>query len=95
MSIAIRKINTYRDGGSIGIDCFIAYNGKIIEGNQPLITIDYSLPRTETYGEWFIGWKHKGGKMITDENLKTLIKEEFKSHIEQEQIILERISKNE
>lgn len=93
MSVLIKSINRYRDGGTIGIDCWISYCGEILEGEPPLITIDYSIG-SESKGEWFFGWKHKGGKEITDEDFKKYVIKGIEEHIQQENSVLSKIKEN-
>lgn len=87
MSVLIKSINRYRDGGTIGIDCWISYCGEILEGESPLITIDYSV-RSEEQGKWFFGWRDKGGKEITDEDFKKYVIKGLEEHIQSENSIL-------
>lgn len=90
MSVLVKSINRYRDGGTIGIDCWISYCGEILEGEPPLITIDYSISSEEP-GKWFFGWKDKGGKEITDEEFKKYVIQGIDEHIKYESSTLAKI----
>lgn len=90
MSVIIKNISRYRDGGTIGIDCWISYCGEILEGESPLITIDHSIG-SEEQGKWFFGWKDKGGKEITDEDFKKYVIKGLEEHIQQENSILSKL----
>ena len=72
-------IDTYFDGGTIGITGKMNDCSEIDNSMSPIITIDYSI-RTDTPGSWYNGWKSKGGKLITDKTIisEVLSKIEFK-----------------
>lgn len=90
MSVIIKNINHYRDGGTISIDCWISYRGEILQGESPLITIDYSIG-SDTHGDWYFGWKNKGGKMIEDQEFKDYVVKGIEEHIQLESNVLNRI----
>lgn len=90
MSVLIKSINRYQDGETIGIDCWISYCGEILEGEPPLITIENSID-SENKGEWYFGWKHKGGKLIDDVDFKQYVIKGIEEHIQQENSILNKI----
>lgn len=90
MSVLIKNISNYRDGGTIGIDCWISYRGEILEGESPLITIDYSIG-SNTHGDWYFGWKNKGGKAIEDQEFKEYVIKGIEEHIQSENSILHKV----
>jgi len=93
MSIVVKNINHYLDGGSIGIDCWISYRGEIFEGEPPLITIDNSMG-SDTSGEWFFGWKDKGGRMIEDKEFKEHVFKGIEEYIKTENVVLSKIKES-
>lgn len=90
MSVIIKNITHYADGNSIGIDCWISYRGEIFEGEPPLITIDNSTGNG-TNGEWFFGWKDKGGRIIEDKEFKEYVVKGLEEYIKSENSILGKI----
>lgn len=91
--IVIRKIDKYRDGGTIGIEAYVSRNDiekyGLIE-SQPMITIDYAIG-TKTEGHWYNGFRNKGAKPISDEELKNKVINEIEKMIEREQFIINEI----
>ena len=84
MSVIIYNIDTYRDGGTIGIWATIRWNDeKYSHTNEPTITIDYSVSSksNNTEGNWYWGWKDAGGVLILNEALKDKVKYETYEHI--------------
>lgn len=82
--ILIHNIDTYRDGGTVGIWATIRWNDeKYSHTNEPTITIDYSISAKSqnTEGNWYWGWKDKGGVLIQNEELKDSVKFEIYQHI--------------
>jgi len=90
MSVLIKNITHYADGDSIGIDCWISYRGEIFEGEPPLITIDNSMGNG-TNGEWFFGWKDKGGRIIEDKEFKEYVVKGIEEYIKTENTTLVKI----
>ena len=91
--IVIRNIDSCRDGGTITIDAYISKSEMEeygLEWINPLITIDYSI-KTTTEGEWFNGFKSKGGKHITNTKLKNMVIMELEVMIEGEQLLINRL----
>jgi hypothetical protein len=88
--IIIKKIDTFRDGGSIGIDAWISSTENIsLEPNFPLITIDLSFP--DGGGSWYNGWRREGGTKIENEEFKAKVIKAIEEHIAREQQILNTI----
>lgn len=94
MSIIIKKIDTLRDGGTICIDAWIHYNGETIEGESPVVSIDYSI-NTDTEGQWYLGLKSKGGKLLTDENLKKELVQETEEYLKRQTSIVNKIKESQ
>jgi len=91
--IVIRKIDTFRDGGTIGIDTYVSKNIQEKYGLvecQPMITIDYAAG-TKTEGQWYNGFRNKGGKLISDEVLKKEVITEIEKMIQREQFLINKI----
>lgn len=91
--IVIRKIDTFRDGGTIGIDTYVSKNIQEKYGLvecQPMITIDYAAG-TKTEGQWYNGFRNKGGKLITDDTLKNEVIIEIEKMIQREQFLINKI----
>lgn len=91
--IVIKKIDTFRDGGTIGIDAYFSKNFKekyMLAECQPMITIDYAAG-TKTEGQWYNGIKNRGGKLINDEVLKNEVINEIEKMIEKEQFLINKI----
>lgn len=85
--IIIKKMNTYRDGGSIGIDAWMSSGeNEDLKPCNPLITIDRSFPDGD--GEWYNGWKKDGGSKIEDREFKSKVISAIEDHIAQELRIL-------
>lgn len=83
--ILIKDIQSYRDGGTIGIWTIyripdFGYTSVITD--EPTITIDYSMPNGT--GEWYLGWKNKGGKLIEDNIFKAKVLKAIHDKIDQE-----------
>ena len=81
--ILIHNIDTYRDGGTIGIWATIRWNDeKYPHTNEPTITIDYSISSksNNTEGGWYLGFK-KDGVLIQNEALKDKVKYEIYQYI--------------
>lgn len=83
-SVIIHNIDTYRDGGTVGIWATICWNDeKYSHTNEPTITIDYSISskQNNTEGGWYWGWKNKGGIMIENEELKDKVRYRIHEYI--------------
>ena len=94
MTVLIYDIATYRDGGTIGIFCYINSIPKNIKkspGTEPTITIDYSISskRDNTEGHWYFGWKNKGGELIEDSEIKEEVRNAIQEHINRLTILFE------
>ena len=84
MSVIIHNIDTYRDGGTIGIWATIRWNDeKYSHTDEPTITIDYSISAKSQNieGNWYWGFRNKGGVLIQNEALKDKVKFEIYQHI--------------
>lgn len=94
--IIIKSLDKFKDGGSIGIDMIYIKNPNDtvdLESNSPLIVIDYAIG-SETQGQWYNGFKDKGGKLIEDVNFKKNVINAIEEHIRFENIHLEQIKKS-
>ena len=84
MSVIIHNIDSYRDGGTVGIWATIRWNDeKYPHTDEPTITIDWSISskRDGSFGKWYWGFKNKGGVLIQNEELKDAVKYEIYQHI--------------
>ena len=82
--ILIHNIDTYRDGGTVGIQATIRWNDeKYPHTDEPTITIDYSISSKSSNidGGWYLGWKDKGGVLIQNEALKDAVRYEIYQHL--------------
>lgn len=87
----ITKIDTYRDGGTVGIFAIVnlpefewCFNDPI----RPWITIDFSIG-TATPGTWYHGWKMDG--MMVRDDLKVRVLKEIQDRISHDQHIYDKI----
>lgn len=90
--ITVRKLDTYKDGGTVGIFAFIhepdGYCNQSTD--QPSVTVDYAIG-TDTPGQWYYGLRSKGAKLITDEAFKDRVRKAIKDHIFQEVQLSDKI----
>lgn len=95
--IVIQKIDTYRDGGTIAIECYASamvltnlLNDETPMGGMIQVTIDYAAGTT-TPGEWYLGLKNKNGRLITDDNFKDKLIMEIEKRIQREQFLVNKL----
>ena len=81
-------LERYKDGGTTGIFAYVSLPEFDIEHKnekEPFITIDNGI-KTDTPGQWYYGWKNKGGEEVPDE-VKEVVTKAVKEYLKY-QIIL-------
>lgn len=92
--VVVTDINTYRDGGSLEIELKTFPNPRDRK-NQENITIDFSIgTKKEEMGEWYWGWKNKGGIKITDSEFKAQVIREVEKLIKWNTIALDKVKQS-
>jgi hypothetical protein len=89
--IRINRLEKYRDGGSIGLFGMIDTDEyKLNKKDEPIIIIDYSIGSKEK-GQWYSGWKNKGGELINDDSFKDKVRESIKNNLKYQIELLKQI----
>ena len=87
----IKTILEYRDGGTIGFDVYLTNLEREYlnpDSHPIIITVDCGMNGD---GQWYLGLKNNGGRIIENTYIKESLAIAFNEKIQRETIILENI----
>ena len=90
-NMIIKSILEYRDGGTIGFDVYLSVLEReyLNPDSMPIIiTVDCGMNGD---GQWYLGLKTNGGRIIEDTYIKESLVIAFNEKIQHETLVLENI----